>query len=146
LVAVSQTRRCGKMKRLFNVFILAIVLLLNAGCAGPTPYQKSADHNGLGYSHYQVQDNIYRVYFVGVHVKDKGVYLDYWNRRAKELCEEMGFQEYRVIGHEQREGGKDVYEGKGGVVDMGFVWATTERSSTRPDSVSGEVECLKKSK
>jgi adenylate cyclase len=28
------------MKRLFNVFILAIVLLLNAGCMGPTLYQK----------------------------------------------------------------------------------------------------------
>jgi hypothetical protein len=85
------------MKLLLNIFILAIVLVLNAGCAGPTPYQKSADHDGLGYSHFHVQDNIYTVYFVGVPVKDKRLYLDYWNRRAKELCEEMGFQEYRVI-------------------------------------------------
>jgi hypothetical protein len=133
------------MKRLFHVFILAIVLLLSAGCAGPTPYQKSSDHGGLGYSHDHVQDNIYRVYFVGVHVRDKGVYRDYWNRRAKDLCGEMGFQEYRVIGYEHREGGSDVVEWNVGNVD-GFGWATPGQSTTRPDSVIGEVECLKKSK
>ena len=65
------------MKRLFKVFIFAILLLMNAGCSGPTPYQKADDRSGLGYSDYQVKDNIYHVSVSGVPVKDKGVYRDY---------------------------------------------------------------------
>jgi len=137
------------MKWLFNVFMLALVLLLNAGCGGPTPYQKTDDHSGLGYSDYQVQDNIYHVFVSGVPVKDKGVYLEYWNRRAKELCEGMGFQEYRIKSTSIDEG--DPTPRQSSTVpfdrqDRRYRDPEVLTTYSRSASVFGDVECLKKSK
>ena len=134
----------------FKVFILALVLLMNAGCGGPTPYQKADDHSGLGYSDYQVKDNIYHVFVSGVPVKDKGVYLDYWYRRSKELCEGMGFQEYRIIEYKQDEGDPTPVEQKSAVpfdrTDPRYRAPEQLKDYSRPASVFGDVECLKKSK
>jgi hypothetical protein len=137
------------MKRLFKVFIFAIVLLMNAGCGGPTPYQKADDRSGLGYSDYQVKDNIYHVSVSGVPVKDKGVYRDYWYRRAKELCEGMGFQEYRIIEYKQDDGDPTAVQ-KSAVPfdprDARYRAPESLKDYSRSASVSGEVECLKKKK
>ena len=137
------------MTRLFKVFISALVLLMNAGCGGPTPYQKADDRGGLGYSDYQVKDNIYHVSVTGVSVKDKGIYLDYWHRRAKELCEAMDSQEYRIIEVKQDEG-DPTPEHKSTVpfdyYDPRYRAPEEMLSYSRPASVSGQVECLKKSK
>ena len=137
------------MTRLFKVFIFAIVLLMNAGCGGPTPYQKADDHGGLGYSDYQVKDNIYHVFVSGVPVKDKEVYRDYWYRRSKELCERMGFQEYRIIEYKQDDGdptpvqkSATTYDSR----DQRYRTQETLKDYSRSASVSGEVECLKRSK
>ena len=137
------------MARLFKVFIFALVVLMNAGCGGPTSYQKADDHSGLGYSDYQVKDNIYHVYVSGVPVKDKGVYRDYWYRRSKELCEGMGFQEYRIIEYKQDDGDPTPVE-KSAVTfdrrDPRYRAPEALKDYSRSASVSGEVECLKKSK
>jgi len=137
------------MKRLFKVFIFAVVLLMNAGCSGPTPYQKADDRSGLGYSDYQVKDNIYHVSVSGVPVKDKGVYRDYWYRRAKELCEGMGFQEYRIIEYKQDDGDPTAVQ-KSAVPfdprDARYRATESLKDYSRSASVSGEVECLKKKK
>jgi len=137
------------MTRLFMVFIIAIVLLMNVGCGWPTPYKKADDHNGLGYSDYQVKGNIYHIYVSGVPVKDKGVYRDYWYRRSKELCEGMGFQEYRIIEYKQDEGDPTPVN-KPAVSfsrdDPRNRPAETLKDYSRPASVSGNVECLRKSK
>jgi hypothetical protein len=137
------------MTRLFKAFILALVVLMNAGCGAPTPYQRADDHSGLGYSDYHVKGNIYHVYVSGVPVKDKGVYLDYWHRRSKELCQGMGFQEYRIIKYKQDDGDPtplekpaDTYDSQ----DPRHRPPKTVQDYSRSASVSGEVECLKKSK
>ena len=137
------------MNSLFKVFIFALVLLMNAGCAGPTPYQRADDRSGLGYSDYQVKGNIYHVYVSGVPVKDKGVYLDYWHRRSKELCKGMGFQEYRIIEYKQDEGNPTALERSADSYDRDDPRhrpPESVKNYSRSASVSGEVECLKKSK
>ena len=135
------------MTRLWKVFILALVLLMIAGCGGPTPYQKADDRGGLGYSDYLVKDNIYYVSVSGVPVKDKEVYRDYWNRRSKELCEGMGFQEYRIIEYKQDEGDPTPLQKAATPIDpRDSRYRATEavRDYSRSASVSGKVECLKK--
>jgi hypothetical protein len=137
------------MTRLLKVFIFALVLLMNAGCGGPTPYQKADDHGSLGFSDFRVKDNIYHVYVIGIPVKDKGVYRNYWYRRSKELCEGMGFQEYRIIEYKQDDGDPTPVEKPAvffGPSDSRNRAAQTLEDYSRPASVSGKVECLKKSK
>jgi hypothetical protein len=137
------------MTRLFKGSIFALVLLMNAGCGGPTPYQKADNRSGLGYSDYQVKDNIYHVYVSGVPVKDKGVYRGYWDRRSKELCEGMGFQEYRIIECKQDDGDPTPVEKSATPFDprdARYRAAESLKDYSRSASVSGEVECLKKSK
>ena len=130
------------------LFILTLVLLVNAGCSGPTPYQKATDYGGLGYSDYQVKDNIYHVSVTGVPGKDKGIYLDYWHRRAKELCEGMGSQEYRIIEVKEDEGDPTPERQSAVPYDLSdprYKPREHLKYYSRPASVSGEVECLKKS-
>ena len=137
------------MTRLSKVFAFALVLLMNAGCGGPTPYQKADDRSGLGYSDYRVKDNIYHVYVSGVPVKDKAVYRDYWYRRSKELCEGMGFQAYRIIEYKQDDGDPTPVEKPAVYFDRQDTRnrpAEVLKDYSRSASVSGEVECLKKSK
>jgi hypothetical protein len=137
------------MTSLFKVFIFALVVLMIAGCGGPTPYQKADDDGGLGYSDYQVKGNIYHLYVSGVPVKDKEVYRDYWYRRAKELCEGMGFQGYRIIEYKQDDGDPTPLEESTVLFDQRdprYRAPKTLKNYSRSASVSGKVECLKKSK
>ncbi len=137
------------MTRLFRVAIFALVLPLIAGCGGPTAYQKADDKTGLGYSDYQVKGNIYYIYVSGVPFKDKEVYRSYWHRRSKELCEGLGFQEYRIVEYKQDDGDPTPMEKSSVFYDRDDPRnrpAETLKDYSRPASVSGKVECLKKSK
>jgi hypothetical protein len=138
------------MTRLIKAFLLAIVLVMIAACSAPTPYQRADHRSGLGYSDYHVKGNIYHVYVSGVPISDKGVYLGYWHRRSKELCEGMGFQEYRVIEYKQDDGDPTPIVKKSDVPlnprDYTSQPMETVQDYSRSASVSGEVECLKKSK
>lgn len=76
-----------------TVFVLMIVALLS-GCS--TPYQRLGFLGGYEDGH--IKDSIY---FVSVQVngvtsqKTAAQYLD---RRAKEVCLENGYQEYKIYG------------------------------------------------
>ncbi len=137
------------MARLFPAFLFALALLAGAGCGGPTPYQKADDRGGLGYSDYQVKDNIYYVYVSGVPVKNKEVYRGYWQRRSKEMCESLGFQGYRVIEYKQDEGDPAPIEKPAVFYDRDDGRnrpAERIRDYSRDATASGKVECLKQGK
>lgn len=132
-----------------KIFIISLVLLMNAACGGPTPYQKADDRGGLGYSDYQVKGNIYHIYVSGVPIKDNTVYRDYWHRRAKELCEGMGFQEYKIIEYKQDEGDPTPVSESASILDPRdprYRAPKTLKNYSRSASVSGKVECQKKNK
>ena len=139
------------MARLFRGMIFALGLLMAAACSTPTPYQKADDRIGLGYSDYKVKDNIYHVYVAGVPVKKTGVYLDYFHRRSKELCEGLGFQDYRVIQYKEDEGDPTPVEKSGSKeaydrLDTRYRSSQTVKDYSRSATVSGDVECLTKNK
>jgi hypothetical protein len=72
--------------------LVAVCVMLGA-CA--TPYQP----NGIrgGYKDQHLHDNVYYVAFGGNAWIDKGTAVQYFHRRAKELCTEKGFGNYRVL-------------------------------------------------
>jgi len=64
-----------------------------AGCA--TPYQPMGFKGG--YKDVHIHDNVYYVTFGGNAWIDTGTAVQYFHRRAKELCTEKGFGNYRVL-------------------------------------------------
>jgi hypothetical protein len=59
-------------------------LLLLAGCAGPTPYQKRT--GGEGYHDYEIEPGVYHVSFRANGRTSRSAVMDYWYRRAAEIC------------------------------------------------------------
>jgi len=82
----------------YGKFLLAIsatLLFLAAGCSGATPYQP----RGLrgGYADRHLRDNLY---FVEVHTNastDYSTAMGYLHRRAKEVCIENGYSDYKFL-------------------------------------------------
>ncbi len=80
--------------RVLGVFILAIGMLLGAGCATPTPYQKAKGEVGgdpypLGYSeHLESQGDgvVYQIQYEASQDTPDSLVRAYWSRRAAELC------------------------------------------------------------
>jgi hypothetical protein len=70
-----------------------VFALLLAGCA--TPYQANGFRGG--YKDVHIQDNIYYVTFFGNAWIDTGTAVQYFHRRAKELCAQKGFGSYRTL-------------------------------------------------
>jgi hypothetical protein len=79
------------LKPLACAAILCAALL--AGCA--TPYQPNGFRGG--YKDVHVRDNIYYVTFFGNAWIDTGTAVQYFHRRAKDLCTEKGFSNYRTL-------------------------------------------------
>jgi len=67
---------------------------LLAGCAGPTPYQKRT--GGEGYSDYEIMPGIHFVSFRANGETSRSTVMDYWYRRAAEICGGEG--RFEVIG------------------------------------------------
>ncbi|HET9474903.1 MAG TPA: hypothetical protein VFO82_13480 [Steroidobacteraceae bacterium] len=65
-----------------------------AGCSA-TKYQPMAFTGG--YKDVHIRDNVYYVSFAGNSWIDTGTVVQYFHRRAKELCTEKGFGNYRVL-------------------------------------------------
>jgi hypothetical protein len=128
------------MKRLFNALILAIVLLLIAGCASPIPYQKAEGKDGYGYSDYHEKDNIYHVTFTAKSGTDMEEVVRLFNRRAKEVCAENGYEDCKALGPVGVESPLEQYQRR----TYGRTFATF--GQPRNEQVSQSVECLKKSK
>src|SRR5512139_2945737 len=70
------------------------ILFLLAGCAGPTPYQNRT--GGEGYYDYEIQPGIHFVSFRGNGQTSRSTVMDYWYRRAAEICGGEG--RFEVIG------------------------------------------------
>ena len=79
-------------KKVSLLTVLAVSAALSA-CAG-TPYQP-ANWTG-GYKDAHIRDNIYYVEFSGNALLDTVTAAQYFHRRAREVCEENGYSDYRI--------------------------------------------------
>jgi uncharacterized protein YceK len=109
-----------------TVLVLMIVALLT-GCA--TPYQ----HMGFlgGYEDAHIKDNIYYVSVSTNGWTSQLTAVQYFNRRAKEVCVENGFQDYRVYNERDTSTAGIQYERNLGV-----------GSTYNKPGIAGYVECL----
>jgi hypothetical protein len=74
---------------------VALVLLLAACAAAPTPYQ--AAQSGFGYSEQQIEENRYRVSFAGNSATSRQTVEDYLLYRAAELTVQTGHDWFEVV-------------------------------------------------
>jgi len=82
------------MKPLITVSILMSVLLL-AGCE--TPYQRKEGNWSMGgYEDAHIRDNVYYVNITTNGWTSPVKAAEYFHRRAKELCAEHGYRDYRT--------------------------------------------------
>ena len=134
------------MRSPFIVFLLTIVLLLVGSCTGPTPYQKAEGQGGFGYSDYHVKDNIYHITFTGNVETDWEAVVDYFNRRAKDVCDGQGYPSFNILSDANIPSPIEMSDKKrlGGTYSQryGMQWNSTVEQNRQ---VSGSVECLKKS-
>ncbi len=63
----------------------------------PTPYQPVGEGNE-GYIDWHVSGDIYQVQFVGNLDTTHETIKEYWSRRAKELCIENGYTDFKPLG------------------------------------------------
>lgn len=83
------------MRQLLNVLLmaLAVLLILITGCA--TPYQKMGCLGGFEDTH--LKDNIYYVNVQTNAFTGQVTAMQYFHRRAKEICLENGYTDYRIF-------------------------------------------------
>lgn len=111
--------------RLLAAACAALPLL--AGCAGPTPYQKRT--GGEGYYDYEVQPGIHFVSFRANGRTSRSAVMDYWYRRAAEVC--GGEDRFEVLG--MNAAGDEVVVGTPSLID----------TYTLP-AVEGRIRCREK--
>ena len=63
----------------------------------PTPYQPAGKSND-GYIDWHVSGNIYQVQFVGNLATSRETIKEYWTRRAREVCIENGYTDFKPLG------------------------------------------------
>lgn len=80
----------------------ALVLVLAACTANPTPYQPAQMHRGYGYSEEQLGPNRFRVMFAGNSSTPRNVVENYLLVRAAELAKANGYA-YFVLAHQDVE-------------------------------------------
>jgi hypothetical protein len=116
-----------------TVLVLMIVAMLTISCAQkkiPTPYEES-------YKDTHIRDNIYYLQVSTNSVTEQIVAVQYFHRRAKELCLEQGYFDYR-INNEVDATKKSNYVSASPGVAMA--------SSSNMPGFAGYVECLKRKK
>jgi hypothetical protein len=121
---------------LFAFFVAAVVCVLASGCA--TPYQRDTGFGCTGgYKDTHIKDN---TYYVQIRVNvDAGQLkaVEYLNRRARELCMENGFNDYRIY-ETTDTSGYSITVSHGPYVSSGGVG--------RQPGIAGYVDCLKPKK
>jgi hypothetical protein len=100
----------------------ALLALLLAGCAVPTPYQPAAD--GYGYSEQQLESNRYRVTFSGNSVTPRDTVQNYLLHRAAEVTLESGHDYFTVVAQDLER--STTYYGSG---FNDFAWGPGRHSS-----------------
>lgn len=76
--------------------VLAIGVVVAAGCAAPTPYQPLA--GGQGYAEERLDTDRYRISFAGNRLTDRGTVADYLLYRAAEVTLASGNDYFVVAG------------------------------------------------
>ena len=117
-----------------TIFVLMIVALLT-GCA--TPYQRMGFTGGYEDTH--IKDNVYFVNVQTNALTSPATATQYFHRRAKELCLENGYQDYKWYGEKDTSGAFSSYVGT-----YGSGIATGTSSTSRKPGIAGYVECLGK--
>jgi hypothetical protein len=115
---------------LVRVLVAVVVGLcaLSACIPQPTPYQPRG-RNG-GYTDLPLDDSTFVISVTGSSATERAAVLQYFHRRAKELCTSKGFTDYRVLEEQATSNTKGrVYGGDGTV-------------ATSPEH-SGRVRCTK---
>lgn len=105
--------------------VLALSMAAFAGCA--TEYGPSTWKGGYRDAH--IRDNVYYVEFTGNAWVDSVTAAQYFERRAKEVCEENGYGDYKVSTQKDETAYQAVVSSGGGSV------------LSKP-GFSGYVECL----
>ena len=108
---------------------LLAVLTVNAAlcaCAG-TPYQP-ANWTG-GYKDAHIRDNLYYVEFSGNALLDTVTAAQYFHRRAREVCQENGYSDYRISQEKDITGLQAIGSSSGATV-------------LQKPGLAGYVECL----
>jgi hypothetical protein len=95
-----------------------------AGCMmNPTPYQPIAYAGGYKDTH--IRDNVYYITFKGNGFTDSGTVVQYFHRRAKELCVEKGFRDYHVLAEKDSSS-----------------WTAVAASAMEKPAYGGQIECV----
>ena len=86
--------------------VLRILAIMGMGAAliscylakgEPTPYPPASKGEG-GYIDWHVAGDIYQVQFVGNLDTSRETIKEYWNRRAREVCIENGYTDFKPLG------------------------------------------------
>jgi len=83
-------------KSLLVISVMAI-FLVGCGAAPGTSYRKYDDGGltkGIGYSDFEISKNKYKVSYTGGIYSSTNEVMQFTYKRAKELCQENGFQDY----------------------------------------------------
>jgi hypothetical protein len=102
-----------------------------SGCAG-TPYQPKGFTGGYTDTH--LKNNLYYVEFSGNAYLDRTTAIKYLHRRAKELCEINGYNDYELM--DEKDSSTIMLVGSYG---SGSITASTMDKPV----VSGYVKCIK---
>jgi hypothetical protein len=115
---------------MLNRVIIVMAFLLIAGCA--TPYQRMGFSGGYKDGH--IRDNIYFVEVSTNAFTDQTTAAQYFHRRAKEVCLENGYRDYKVQGERDTSTAYATGGYGGGAISV---------SSMNKPGFAGYVECIK---
>lgn len=114
-----------------NKILFTLTLLVLAGCSA-TPYQPMGFTGGYKDAH--IRDNIYFVEVSTNAYTSQTTAAQYFHRRARELCLENGYKDYRIQG--ERDTSTAFATGSYG-------GGTATASTMNKPGFSGYVACLK---
>jgi hypothetical protein len=114
---------------LYRNIVIVLAFLLLAGCA--TKYQPMGFSGGYKDGH--IKDNIYFVEVVTNSFTSQTVAAQYFHRRAKEVCLENGYKDYKIQG--ERDTSTILATG-------GYGGGVISASTSNKPGFSGYVECL----
>jgi hypothetical protein len=117
------------MRNALSAVCLGAVVFGLTGCA--TPYQKSGFTGG--YTDKHLRDDLYFVEFAGNGVISRAQVAEYFYRRAREVCTENGYSDYRVVDPKDNSV-QSFYGSNNGIVSVATI--------NKP-VMSGFVNCLR---
>lgn len=117
----------------FGVLALAVLFFMITGCS--TPYQKMGFRGG--YEDTPIKGNLYYVNVQTNGFTSQITAVQYFHRRAKELCIENGYADYRIFNERDTSAAAAMYSANqyGG-----------SGSTVNKPGFAGYVECLGKKK